>query len=114
MKPSQLSLDMKTCFEDPGAEKSGEYLYDHVAAVARHALATGQREDLLNILQEWIARRSEPETMLAVYLVRELRLAELTRQLRALHADILAGKCFMPFYGVKVKRALAAIGETPE
>lgn len=114
MKPSQLSLDIRTCFEDPGAEKSGEYLYDHVAAVARHALATGQREDLLNILQEWIARRSEPETMLAVYLVRELRLAELSRQLRVLDADIQGGKCFMPFYGLKVRRALAAIEGTPE
>jgi hypothetical protein len=114
MKPSQLSLDLKTCFEDPGAEKSGEYLYDHVATVARHALATGQREDLLNILQEWIARRSEPETMLAVDLVRELRLAELVRQLRELHAEIQAGKCFLPCYNEWTTRALAAIGEAPK
>jgi hypothetical protein len=113
MEPSRVSLALQECFEDPGAEKSGEYLYAHVAAVARHAVESGHREELLNILQDWIARRSEPETMLAVYLSYQLRLAELTTGLSTLRADIQSGKCFMPYYSLKVERALAAIRQEP-
>jgi hypothetical protein len=114
MEPSRVSRALQECFEDPGAEKSGEYLYAHVAAVARHAVESGYREELLNILRDWIAKRREPETMLAVDLVRELRLAELVRQVRELHAEIQAGKCFLPCYNEWTTRALAAIGEAPK
>jgi hypothetical protein len=46
--------------------------------------------------------------------VRELRLAELVRQVRELHAEIQAGKCFLPCYNEWTTRALAAIGEAPK
>lgn len=113
MEPSRVSLALQECFEDPGSEKSGEYLYEHVAAVAKHAIATGHREELVNILQDWIARRSEPETMLAVDLSYQLRLAELATGLNTLCADIQSGKCFMPYYSLQVERALAAIRQEP-
>lgn len=113
MEPSRVSRALQECFEDPGAEKSGEYLYAHVAAVARHAVENGHREELLNILRDWIAKRREPETMLAVDLAGDLRLVNLERQLDALLADVLAGRCFMPFYSQWIERALAAIRQEP-
>ena len=51
--------------------------------------------------------------MLAVYLSYQLRLAELTTGLSTLRADIQSGKCFMPYYSLKVERALAAIRQEP-
>jgi hypothetical protein len=51
--------------------------------------------------------------MLAVDLAGDLRLVNLERQLDALLADVLAGRCFMPFYSQWIERALAAIRQEP-
>jgi len=87
---------------DPGSEKSGEYLAEHVLLRARRILST-DRAGLIEALQAWLQMKRDPETMLAVNLVGE------RNALDELKNAIVQGKAFRPFYTKRVDEALQAI-----
>ena len=58
---------------------------------------------------EWLDERSEPKTMLAVDVIKELKLPELRLALEYLQAEIKENRAFKPFYACWVDSALRAI-----
>lgn len=72
--------------DDPGSEKSGEYLHEHVLESARRALAAGDRTGLVDAVRvrEWLA-------------------------MRRLKTDVHAGGALWPDYVRKIDEPLAAL-----
>jgi len=108
MEKEDIIAAFETEFQDPGAIKSGEYLEEHIFNVARD-IVTKDRLGLIVVMREWLALRKEPETMLAVSVAKEMKLAELTEDLHALRIDIEQLKLFMPWYVRRIDQALAVI-----
>lgn len=100
----------ETDLSDPGSIKSGEYLEEHILMNARRFLIE-DRQALIEVLQHWLSLRSEPKTMLAVVVTRELKLIELKSQLEELKKEVQAGKVFLPFYADSINEALAILGK---
>lgn len=98
-----------TDLANPGSLKSGEYLRKGILTSAQRALDGGDREGLVSALQDWLGERSEPKTMLAVDVIRELQLSELREGLEELRTEIESGAVFKPFYVRWVDDALGVL-----
>ncbi len=85
-----------------------EDLYRHMLAVAT-GTATTDRPALVGALREWIGLHTEPRTMIALHLARELRLVELRGDVEQLRADVSGGKALLPYYVRWVDEALHAL-----
>lgn len=108
MAKNDVLMVFETDLKDPGALKSGEYLAEHVLRHA-HELVLSDRIGLVEVLDEWLKLRQEPQTMLAVAIVRELHVREMRDELTRLRVDIERGGVFLPFYLRYVDKALAAL-----
>ncbi len=97
-----------TDFSDPGAEKSGEYLQDHVLRRAERIVQT-DRPGLVEAMRDWLQRRSLPHTLLAVAVARETTLTELVPDLHSLRDDIRDGRAFRSEQAAWVDEALAVL-----
>lgn len=106
---SDVLAALQSDLENPAAQKSGEFLEEHVLNTIRRALSAGDRAGVVLALREWIALRKEPETMLAVSAVRKERIRELRDELLALRIEIQAGRIFKTFYLEWLDDALAAL-----
>jgi hypothetical protein len=108
MSMSDVLELLETAMTDPGSYKSGEYLREHVLAHARHVV-TKDRSGLVTALQEWLNTRSEPRTMIAVTVARELGLKEMKSEIEILRREVQAGKVFPHFYIDNIDNALNAL-----
>ncbi len=97
MTKAQIMNLFETDFTNPGSYKSGEYLEEHVLIRAKR-IVRNDRPNLIEVLREWLALRTEPKTMLAVVVARELRLTELKQDLANLSTEINTKKTFPAFY----------------
>lgn len=109
MSKDEVLAGLETDMDDPGAEKSGEYLRKHIIERSRRLLMTDRR-GLVEALLEWLSLRSEPRTMLAVRVACELRLSELRPEITILREDIAMGRFFPGYYLRWVDDALDALG----
>ena len=100
---------LETDINDPGAEKSGEYLEEHVITRSERLLKANNREGLLNALRDWLLSRSEPRTMLAITVARKFLLSELKSEIAIIRSEIANGNLFLPFYLKEVDEALKAL-----
>ncbi|TAL16098.1 hypothetical protein EPN96_10810 [bacterium] len=107
-------VEFDTNLADPGAQKSGEYLREHILDSAKRALDRKDKDALIEVLREWLDERSEPKTMLAVEVIKELRLTELRKDLEELRDAIEKRKAFKPFYVRWVDSALTTLGNFGE
>jgi len=73
MSKEDILVMFQTDFDNPASFKSGEYLREYIFKRAKNIILT-DRNGLVDALNEWIKSRTEPRTMLAVYLARELRM----------------------------------------
>jgi hypothetical protein len=87
---------------------SGEDLYVHISDLASR-LERSDRRQLVEAFVDWLKRRREPQTMLAVDIIGQLRLVELRGHLEELLSDVQAGRAFLPFYANPISRALAMV-----
>ena len=101
---------LQTALDDPGSEKSGEYLKDHVLEVVRRAMATGDRSGVIAALRVWLCLRKDPQTMLAVTAAETAQLVELVADIEALQEDVRAGRLFRTYYLRWIEAALTALG----
>ena len=108
MSREKILAMFDTDLADPGSVKSGEYLEAHVLAHARSAVSM-DRQGLVNILTEWLSETSEPKTMLAVLIAKELRLTELLPNLRDLRVAIASERALLRFYVRWVDEALETL-----
>lgn len=105
MSREDLLLSLQTAFDDPACERWGEILQERVLVIA----ARFEREDraaLVEVLSEWLRRRSEPHSILAMHVAAELGLTELGYLILALRQDVIDGRAFLPCYLVWVDKAL--------
>lgn len=84
-------------FRNPSSIKSGEHLADMVLKHTK-AIVANDRKSLVGALQEWIREESEPKTMLAVRVAKELGLVELRTEISELRNLVADGKVFPKFY----------------
>ena len=110
MEKEEILSHLEDDLANPGSQKSGEFLEEHALVTAHRALETGNREALVEAMVCWLRDRSEPRTMLAVSIAKELSLGELRAELRVLKAEIDDGRVFLPFYARRVDAALNALG----
>ena len=108
MNKNEISKSFETDFTNPGSIKLGEYLQEKILSRARN-IVQKNRPNLIELLKEWLALRSEPKTMLAVRLAKELSLIELLPEIEKLKNDIQTGKCFFPFYINIINDSLASL-----
>lgn len=105
MSKDDILAVFETDFTDPGSYKSGEYLAEHILRHAKQFLETDRRS-LVNVLSDWINMKTEPHTMLAVYVARELGISELLSDIEALKKAILNKEVFALYYIRNIDRAL--------
>ena len=108
MGTEQIRSAFREDFDNPGSLKSGEYLSTRVLETARR-FVQDERSDLVQVLREWLLQRQDPQTMLSVTVVAELRLTELKPDLLELKREIDSGHVFMKFYARRVNLALDRI-----
>ncbi|MCK9589240.1 MAG: hypothetical protein WC076_09860 [Terrimicrobiaceae bacterium] len=105
MKKEEIIAIFETDFSNPGSVKSGEYLEDHVLTHAQE-IVKANRGALIEILADWLAMRTEPQTMLAVKIAGVLCVRELRNALLKLRDDVAVGRAFLPFYTKRIDAAL--------
>jgi hypothetical protein len=108
MSKKEVLAAFETVITDPGSIKSGEYLEDHILSYAKKFLDI-DRLGLIGALCEWIYFRSEPRTMLAVRVAKELGLREVSQVIEVLRREVAAGKVFPSFYLRDIDDALSSL-----
>ena len=111
MDQNDVRAAFETDFADRGALKSGEYLEEHIVERARR-MATNHRLALIEVLREWLLLREEPKTMIAVAVVRELRVIELRKEVMDLKKEVEAGKVFRLWYARNIDKAISVLDGT--
>jgi hypothetical protein len=99
---------LETAMNDPGSFKSGEYLEEHVLTDARKFLVS-DRIGLVEALCEWVSLKSEPQTMLAISVAKELNLREMRQVIEDLRQEVSVGKVFPKFYLRDIDEALSIL-----
>ena len=110
MSKEDILILLDTAMTDPGSIKSGEYLEEHAYEYLRRVLHF-DREGITQALCEWIDRRTEPETMLAVRLARRLKVIEVKPHIANLRKEVDRGEVFMRFYLLTIDQALDELNE---
>jgi hypothetical protein len=110
MSKNEILIKFEDCFKDPGSEKSGEYLEEHIIEVVRGLINT-DRKALISIFQDWLNLRKDPETMLAVNIAKKFKLRELNEGIQQLLDDINDKKVFLPYYGSIIQKTLDEINK---
>lgn len=105
MDKEKIRYLFETDFSNPGAYKSGEYLRE-IFLIRSKNIINEDRENLVDVLIDWIDSRTEPKTMLAVYLADELNIFELKNYVMALKKDIIKNNVFPRDYVIKIDRIL--------
>lgn len=111
MSKETVQSAFETDLTNPGSQKSGEYLSEHLIQRARSFL-NEDRIGVVEALREWIARRDKLYTLHAVTIARELHLVELADDIGRLHAEIQSGAVFLPYYSQWTESALSALRRT--
>lgn len=109
MSKREVLLALEGDMTNPGSQKSGEFLAEHVLWTAQRFVAAGDRSGLIDAMQEWLRLRRDPQTMLAVKVVAKERLVELASEVRALRADVEAGRTLWRYYVRWIDDALDVI-----
>ena len=91
-----VKLLLETDMNNPGAMKSGEYL-EELITNRSFELKKTHRSALVEVFSEWIKARSEPRTMLAVRVSKEISLAEMIPCIQKLRDDVAKGRAFPNF-----------------
>jgi hypothetical protein len=108
MSKNNILPILETAMNDPGSFKSGEYLEEHILTDARKFLVS-DRIGLIEALCEWISMKSEPQTMLAISIAKELNLREMRQAIVELRQEISIGKVFPKFYLRDIDEALSIL-----
>lgn len=105
MSKEDVLAILESDISNPGSYKSGEYLEEHVLEHAVDILHK-DKQGLIEALKDWIEAQSEPRTMLAVRVAKNLGLVELIPQILELRREIDSGKVFPKFYLRYIDEAL--------
>jgi len=97
MSKEDVLAILESDISDPGSYKSGEYLEEHALRHSVKILQT-DKQGLIEALRDWIGTQSEPRTMLAVRVAKNLGLVELIPQILELKHEIDSGRVFPKFY----------------
>lgn len=108
MSKDDILAMLASDLNDPGSQKSGEYLEAHVLRHARSALAS-DRGGLVDAMRQWLELRREPQTMLAVSVAQETELQELAPDIERLLAEVVAGQIFQPYYADALSAAVTRL-----
>ena len=105
--------DLKNKLENYVAIKphkiSGNAIIDGLKGKIRPVIES-KRCEVVEVLSDWLSKRSEPLTMYAVELVRCFNLIELRSQLTELLEEIHNKDLFEPYYASWVSRSLGSLG----
>lgn len=108
MNKEDILISLENVISDPGSYKSGEYLEERIFKFLL-GIKESKKQEIVEVLQEWIETQSEPRTMLAVRLARELLITELIPQIKELRHKINNGKVFPRFYLKYIDEALTEL-----
>jgi hypothetical protein len=108
MSKNNILAVLETAMNNPGSFKSGEYLEEHVLSNAKKLLLN-DRVGLIEALCEWVSLKSEPQTMLAISVAKELNLREMRQVIEDLRQEVFAGKIFPKFYLRDIDEALSIL-----
>lgn len=97
MSKEDVLAILENDMSNPGSFKSGEYLEEQVLSRATGILHK-DKQGLIEALIKWIEAKSEPRSMLAVSIAKNLGLVELKPQILDLKQKIECGKIFPRFY----------------
>lgn len=87
---------------------SGEEFYSYMGRLAARYLQS-DRQELTSALTNWLLLRTEPKTMLAVQIAKDLRLNEVKPELESLLTDIHNGRAFLPYYSKVVEAVIMVL-----
>jgi|ERR1044072_1983403 tRNA A37 N6-isopentenylltransferase MiaA len=105
MTVQDVLASIEAALNEPGTDKSGEYLRELVTHRIRRALPA-DRQSAIKALEVWLQSRSEPRTMVAVIIAAELKLSELRPEIEQLRIDIESGRAFYLYYLSNVDKVL--------
>jgi hypothetical protein len=111
MSKEDVLAILESDISNPGSYKSGEYLEEHTISHAVDVLQN-DKQGLIEALMDWIETQSEPRTVLAVRVAKNLGLVELKPQIFELRHKIDTGKVFPRFYLRYIDEALNALENT--
>jgi len=109
MSKNSILAELRSALNDPGAQKSGEYLQEHVARQLRRSIGH-DRLGVVQALESWLETREEPQTMLAVRMAAEFEIQELRQPIEQLAREIETGDAFLPYYKRWTDEALEKLG----
>jgi hypothetical protein len=95
-------------FEKTASDKNGEYLFINISKKAKKLIAK-DRPGIIDVCKEWLSLRKEPYTLLAVDIIKNLKISELRPELIQLKKDIESGRTFQLFYVGLINLAIKAI-----
>jgi hypothetical protein len=107
MTKDEVLAIFEAAFADPGSI-DGQYFYERLLDGARLIIKTN-RLDLIEIFNDWISRKSEPHTSMAVMISGDINLWELSQPLKELREDVITGKAFLPYYVFWIDQALGRL-----
>lgn len=84
-------------------------MYERILNRAKR-LIVSDRSGVVAALRYWLSLRHVSFTVIAIWVIEELKLIELKPELLALRNDIESGKAFLPYYVDWVDRAIKVIG----
>jgi len=97
MSKNSILEKLQTALNDPGSQKSGEYLQDLVAKQLKRSV-DDDRAGVVQALEAWLKTREEPQTMLAVRMAMAFEIKELRQSIEQLAREIEKGDTFLPYY----------------
>ena len=102
---NHIKVQMDGVIASTSAKVSGNEIVARLVRLSRPAL-TDSRPELVGALKCWLAERTEPRTMYAVDIAKELGLSELTDELSKLLHEIRAETVFAPYCARWVEEAV--------
>lgn len=97
MSKNDILTKLQSALNDPGSQKSGEYLEEHVSVQLKRSIGD-DRVGVVQALESWLEFRKEPQTMIAVRMAAEFQIQELRPLIEKLAQEIEKGDAFLPFY----------------
>lgn len=94
-------------FREDGPE-SYERLSLRVAGALASASAS-ERVDIVDALRHWLLLRREPETMIALHIVRRANLRDLIADIESLLSEVQSGKALLPYYAEFIVPVISAL-----
>ena len=101
---SILNYEAENSIGDTSSAGFDERAFDRL-----NSLLDSDRESIVEVLKDWLEKRTHSETMAAVVLANRLKIIELISEISKLDEEIRAGKIFKKYYTSWTEKALAVL-----